>query len=139
MRVDEMKRRDVRGGRALANIRKELSRLGRRLATWDAAMDRMSPARRVRRAFARIGVLVSVFAFIILGLGDLTEQWIGGHASARFMLGTMSINAGICLGVFAVIGAVGCALSFALGDDFDPGAYAPADRPPRMSSTPEEV
>src|SRR5262245_2485149 len=83
----------------------------------DATMDGTSPACRLRRTFARIGVLVSVCAFIILGLGDLVEQWIGGYASARFMLGTVFINAGICLGLFGVIAAVGFGLSFALPDD----------------------
>jgi hypothetical protein len=84
---------------------------------WIAAMDGTSPAYRLRRTFARIGVVVSVLAFIVLGVGDFVEQWIGGYASARFMLGTMSINAGICVGLFGVIAAIGYGLSFALTDD----------------------
>jgi hypothetical protein len=59
----------------------------------------------------RAGTVISVFAFVLLGCGDLIDQWLAGYASASFMLGTLLINAGICLGIFGTIGAIGCVAS----------------------------
>lgn len=73
-----------------------------------------SLADRVRHASLRIGALVAVFVFLVLGGGDLFDQWIGGYASARFMVGTMLVNAGACLGLFVIIAATGFGLSLTL-------------------------
>jgi hypothetical protein len=79
-------------------------------------MNGASPAHRVRHASIRIGVLVSVFV-ALLGGRDVLDQWIGGYASATFMLGTVLIYAGTCLAVFGIIAAMGYALSTALTDE----------------------
>jgi len=83
----------------------------------QAAMNGASPAHRVRHASIRIGVLVSVFVFALLAGRDVLDQWIGGYASATFMLGTVLIYAGTCLAVFGIIAAMGYALSTALTDE----------------------
>jgi hypothetical protein len=79
-------------------------------------MNGASPAHRVRHASIRIGVLVSAFIFALLGGRDLLDQWIGGYASATFMLGTALIYTGTCLAVFGIISPIGYALSTVLTD-----------------------
>jgi hypothetical protein len=81
------------------------------------AMNGTSRAQSVRHIFMRLGVLVSVLAFVFLGGVDLIDQWLAGHASGWFMLGTFLINAGTCLGVFGIIAAIGCVVSITLADN----------------------
>jgi hypothetical protein len=45
----------------------------------------------------------------------LFDQWIDGHASAAFMLGTAAVIAGACLAVFAIIAGIGLAVSTVFG------------------------
>jgi hypothetical protein len=80
-------------------------------------MDGALPAHRVRHAFLRTGAIVSVLALILWGGGDLVSQWVAGHVSAGFMLGTLLINAGLSLFMFGIIAAIGHLVSIALGDD----------------------
>ena len=71
-------------------------------------------AHRVRHASIRIGSITAMLTFVILGGGDLFVQWIAGYASPAFMLGTLLINAGLCLGIFVIIAGIGWALSSGL-------------------------
>ena len=59
----------------------------------------------------RIGLLISVLSFVILGGGDLLDQWLAGHGSVWFIVGTLLINAGTCLGIFGIIAAIGLVVS----------------------------
>src|SRR5438105_1769387 len=52
-----------------------------------------SPARRVRRTFMRLGRLMSVAAFVVIGGDVLFEQWIAGHVSPFFIFGTACLIA----------------------------------------------
>ena len=70
-------------------------------------MNALSPARRARRALMRFSLLISVLAFFVVGGTVLLDQWIMGHASAGFILGTAILIAGICVGLFAIIAAIG--------------------------------
>jgi hypothetical protein len=87
----------------------------------------MTPAQRVLRAFMRLSLLTSLVAFLLLGVATLCDQWIAGYASLRFMLGTALIAAGVCIGLFAIIAAVGLAISIAFSDE--PPLSTPRRRP----------
>jgi len=65
----------------------------------------------------RLGSLLSLATFVVLGGGILIDQWIAGHVSARFMIGTAFLLAGLCTGLFGAIAAVGLAISMLFGDD----------------------
>ena len=80
-------------------------------------MQALSPAHRARRVFMRLSLLVSGLVFFILGGNVLIEQWIIGQASAEFILGTAVLIAGISVGLFAFIAALGLAISIALGEE----------------------
>jgi len=80
----------------------------------------MSPADRVRRVFFGLSAFISVLAFILIGGTMLCDQWIAGYASAGFILGTALLNAGACLGLFAVIAAIGSAVSIVFSDETPP-------------------
>jgi hypothetical protein len=77
----------------------------------------MSPARRVRRALMRASLLISFFIFLLLGGTILIDQWIAGHASGRFILGTAFVTAGVCLALFAILAGIGAAISIAFSDE----------------------
>jgi hypothetical protein len=62
----------------------------------------------------RLGLLVAVFAFLVVGSDVLLDQWIIGYASAQFILGTAALIAGICIGLFAIIAGLGLAIAAAL-------------------------
>jgi hypothetical protein len=61
-----------------------------------------------------IGLLISVPSFVILGGGDLLDQWLAGYGSIWFILGTLLINAGTCLGIFGIIAAIGLVVSISV-------------------------
>jgi hypothetical protein len=65
----------------------------------------------------RLSLLISVVAFFVVGGTILLDQWIAGLASGRFILGTAILNAGVCIGLFAIISAIGSAISIVLGDE----------------------
>lgn len=69
---------------------------------------------RVFRAFMRLGVLIAVVTFVVVGSDVLLAQWIGGSASAEFIFGTAALIAGICIGLFAIIAAIGLAVAVVL-------------------------
>jgi len=57
-------------------------------------------------------------AFFLLASTVLLDQWIIGRASAGFILGTAILIAGLCTGLFAIIAAIGLAISAPLRDEF---------------------
>jgi uncharacterized protein YqgC (DUF456 family) len=79
-------------------------------------MSVLSPADRARRASMRLGIVIAVLAFLVVGSDVLLDQWITGYASAEFILGTAALIAGICIGLFAIIGALGLAIAAAFRD-----------------------
>jgi hypothetical protein len=46
----------------------------------------------------------------------LQDQWEIGHASLMFMLGTALLSAGICIGLFTLIAAIGLVASVFFSD-----------------------
>ena len=66
-----------------------------------------------------------------MGATVLLDQWIIGHASAGFILGTAILIAGGCVGIFAIIAAIGLAVSILLRDE-PAGGQTPRDAPPRL-------
>jgi len=79
-------------------------------------VNQVSPARRVRRAFMRFGLFVSISAFIVVGADVLLEQLIG-RASVLFIFGTVFLIAAACTTLFAIIAIIGLAISSALDDE----------------------
>jgi hypothetical protein len=75
------------------------------------AVSVFSPADRVCGTFVRFGLLIAVTGFILVGSDVLLAQWIIGNASAEFILGTMAIIAGVCIGIFAMVAAIGLAVA----------------------------
>jgi hypothetical protein len=78
------------------------------------AMNEGWPARQVRHASICTGAFVSLSCFALLGACDVVDQWVGGYASATFILGTALIYAGICLAIFGIIAGVGYGASLIL-------------------------
>jgi hypothetical protein len=74
----------------------------------------LSPADRACRAFMRAGLLIALIAFLVVGGDVLLAQWIIGSASLEFVLGTAALIAGLCLGLFAVIAAIGLVVAAVL-------------------------
>jgi len=74
-------------------------------------MSNSSPARRLRSGSIRLGLWVSAIAFLLIEGYALQDQWEIGHASTMFTLGTALLGAGICIGLFTVIAAIGLAAS----------------------------
>jgi hypothetical protein len=72
-------------------------------------------AQAVRRHFVvRVGAAVATLCFVVLGGTVLIDQWISGHRSALFTVGTAMLIAGLCVGLFALIGLVGLSIAFLL-------------------------
>jgi hypothetical protein len=80
-------------------------------------MHSLSPARRVRHKFMWLGLTISMLTFVIVGGDLLLDQWIGGHASARYIFGTACVIAGACIALFAIVAATGLAISTAFSDE----------------------
>jgi len=78
----------------------------------------LPPARQARRIFIRLSATISFVAFLLLASTVLLDQWIIGRASAGFILGTAILIAGLCTGLFAIIAAIGLAISAPLRDEF---------------------
>ena len=70
-------------------------------------MSAVSSPDRVSHAFIRYGVIIALVAFLVVGSDVLLDQWITGNARTEFILGTAALIAGICLGLFAVVAAIG--------------------------------
>ena len=79
-------------------------------------MTDLSTARRVRSGFLRVGLWASAAAFLLIEGYALLDQWLIGHASRLFMFGTALLSAGACMGLFALISAVGFAVSLFFGE-----------------------
>jgi len=79
-------------------------------------MSAPSPARRVRSTFMSFGLWISVVAFVVIEGDALLDQSEIGHASILFMIGTACLAAAACIGLFAIITAVGLAISAAFSD-----------------------
>jgi hypothetical protein len=62
----------------------------------------------------RVGLIVAIVAFMVVGSDILLDQWIIGYASTQFILGTAAMIAGVCVGLFAVIAGIGLAVAMAL-------------------------
>jgi hypothetical protein len=73
-------------------------------------MHAWSPASRARRALMRFSLLISALAFFVVEGNVLLDQWIIGHVSAWFILGTAVLIAGGCVGLFAIMAAIGLAI-----------------------------
>jgi predicted lipid-binding transport protein (Tim44 family) len=80
-------------------------------------MSAKSAARRVRRKFMRFGFWTSSVAFVVIEGDALLDQSEIGHASLLFMFGTAYLAAAACIGLFAIISAIGLAVSSAFRDD----------------------
>ena len=76
-------------------------------------MNTSSLQHRVRSRFVSFGLWTSAFAFFVIEGYVLHDQWEIGHASAMYMLGTAFLVAGFCIGLFAIIVAMGLAISAA--------------------------
>lgn len=72
---------------------------------------------RVSRTFVRLSFVISIFAFLLIEGTIFLDQWIAGHATTRFILGTALLNAGACTGLFALISAIGLAISIVVGNE----------------------
>lgn len=77
-------------------------------------MSVMSSPDRVSLAFIRLGLLIALIAFLVVGTDFLLTQWITGGARPEFILGTAAFIAGISVGLFAIIAAIGLAVSAVL-------------------------
>jgi len=64
----------------------------------------------------RVGLLVSILTFIVVGGDVLLEQLIG-RASASFVFGTACLIAAACAALFAFVVMIGLVISGALGDE----------------------
>jgi hypothetical protein len=62
------------------------------------------------------GFWTSAVAFVVIEGDALLDQSEIGHASVLFMFGTACLAAAACLGLFAIIMAVGLAVSAAFSD-----------------------
>ena len=81
-----------------------------------APMNASSPERRVRGGFMRFALWTSALAFFAIEGYFFQHQLEIGHASAMFMLGTAFLIAGFCIGLFAIIVAIGLVISAAFSD-----------------------
>ena len=115
-------RRQVAAGNARVIVLLEVS-VGR----LECQMERVSPSRRVRHISLRLGLLVSLAAFIFVG-GDLfLEQWIEGRASTLFVFGTACLIAAASILLFVFITSIGLVVSHVLSDDPPPRNRARAE------------
>jgi hypothetical protein len=82
----------------------------------------------VRSRFVGIGLWTACFVFFVTEGYVLHDQWEIGHASGMFMLGTAFLIAGFCIGLFAIIVAIGLAISTAYGAESPHRVSWPARR-----------
>ena len=87
----------------------------------------LSPARRVRHVSLRLGLLVSITAFIFVGGDVFLEQWIEGRASTLFIFGTACLIAAASILLFVFITSIGLVVSHVLSDDPPPRNQARAE------------
>ena len=75
------------------------------------------PENTARQRSMRLGSLLSLATFVVLGGAIVIDQWIAGRVSASSMISTAFLLAGLCTGLFGAIAAVGLAISTLFGDD----------------------
>jgi hypothetical protein len=92
------------------------------------------PARRVRSTFMSFGFWASTVAFVVIEGDALLDQSEIGHASILFMLGTACLAAGACLALFAIITAIGLAVSAAFGEEPQQQQSAPRQDVPAVAA-----
>jgi hypothetical protein len=80
-------------------------------------MSAPSPARRVLGRFMGFGLWTSAVAFAVIEGDALLDQSEIGHASTQFMFGTACLAGAACLGLFAIIMAIGLAVSALFSDE----------------------
>jgi hypothetical protein len=80
-------------------------------------MNALSRATRVRSRFMSFGLWTSGVTFFVIEGDALLDQLEIGHASALFMFGTTCLAAAICIGLFAIIMAIGLAISASFSDE----------------------
>jgi hypothetical protein len=83
-------------------------------------MSAPSPARRVRSRFMSFGLWTSALAFVVIEGYVLLDQMAIGHASTMFIFGSACLVAAVCIGLFAIIMAIGLAISAAFSDEPTP-------------------
>jgi len=64
-----------------------------------------------------VGLTISIIVFVVVGSDVLIDQWIAGHAGLGYILGTACLIAGICMALFAIIIAIGVAISSVLSEE----------------------
>jgi hypothetical protein len=84
------------------------------------------PARRVRSRFITFGFWTAVAAFVVIEGDAILDQLEIGHASPLFMFGTACLATAACIVLFAIITAIGLAVSAAFEEE------------PQQQSTPSE-
>jgi hypothetical protein len=86
-----------------------------------------SPARRVRGRFISFGFWTSIAAFVVIEGDAILDQSEIGHASPLFMFGTACLAAGACIALFAIITAIGLAVSAAFKEEPHQQQSAPSE------------
>ena len=123
------------------------STLNSSASSTDHPMSAPSPARRGRSRFMGIGLWTSALAFLVIEGYVLQDQLAIGHASGMFMFGSACLVAAVCIGLFAIIMAMGLAVSAAFSDEPTPhqshhiqdsaaDSGAPVGRPPPPGVSP---
>ena len=83
-------------------------------------MSAPSPARRVRSRFMSFSLWTSALTFFVIQAYALQDQLSIGHASAMFMFGTACLAFGACIGLFAILMAIGLAVSAVFSEERTP-------------------
>jgi hypothetical protein len=91
-------------------------------------MTSSSPARRIRRGSIQVGLVAAAVTFVFIEGEALQDQLTIGQASTMFMLGTAFVGAGICIGLFGLITAIGLVASVFF-----------SERPPTQSHVPSNI
>jgi hypothetical protein len=97
-------------------------------------MSAPSPARQVRGRFLSFGLWTSAVAFVVIEGNALLDQSEIGHASTLFMLGTACLAAAACLALFAIITAIGLAVSAAFSDEPHQQQSGPSQDAPAVTA-----
>jgi hypothetical protein len=82
---------------------------------------------RVRGRFISFGFWTSIAAFVVIEGDAILDQSEIGHASLLFMFGTACLAAAACIALFAVIMAIGLAVSAAFKDEPHQQQSAPSE------------
>jgi hypothetical protein len=91
-------------------------------------MSAPSAARYVRSVSLRVGVWASAVAFGLIEGYTLSDQWLIGHASALFIIGTALLIAGVCTALFSIIDLIGFAVSLFFDESAPNQARNPSGR-----------